>query len=104
MWPGPHAARRPPLSSAGRRQFLGLRELLLDQRQTLVPEIMRSGVKILDREIARQQFAVAVDQIGARGDGAILETGVPFAAQKRHIHQAESDQREKSMPANGGKR
>ena len=64
------------------------------RRLVLVPEDMRAGIEILDRQVARQQFAIAVDQIGAGDDGVIGEAATAAAAHQGHIDQAKSHQRE----------
>ena len=55
---------------------------------------MRAGIKILDRQIARQKFAIAVDQIGAGDGGVIGEARSAMPVHQGHIDKADSHQRE----------
>ena len=69
------------------------------RRLPLVPKDMRARVKILHRQIARQEFAVAVGEIGAGGH---YGRGMAAArrSQKRDMNKADSHQRESGNAQN----
>src|SRR5689334_22511299 len=80
------AGRQPAfIGAGGQRQFM--------RRFLLVPEHQGARIQVLDRQVARQQFAIAVGQVGAGHDFRRQADAIQ-RFQQRDMDQADSHQRE----------
>ena len=65
------------------------------RRARLVPEIVGTGIKVFHRQVAGQEFAIAVGEIGAGDDDMVGKSGRASAPHHCHVNQAQAHQRER---------